>query len=143
MYYVHRLLLLSAVIFFLIFLVISCERAGPVEQEVPQQATFSNIQTGIFNTSCAVSNCHLGSSAPFGLDLSEGKSYGNLVNVSSAEVPSLLRVNPNNAEDSYLIRKIEGASGIVGQRMPLGRDPLSAEQINLIREWINNGAPNN
>ncbi|MBN2365399.1 MAG: hypothetical protein EH225_05455 [Calditrichaeota bacterium] len=131
-------------VFIFSFLVVfSCERAGPVEQEPPSQATFNNIQTSIFNQSCALSNCHAGSSAPFGLDLSAESSYNNLVNVASQEVPSLLRVDPGEPDSSYLVLKVEGASGIIGQRMPIGGNPLSAEQINLIREWINNGAPNN
>lgn len=63
-----------------------------------------------------------------------------LVNVASNEVPALMRVLPNNPDDSYLVRKVEGGPDIVGGRMPLGRAPLSAEQIGMIRSWISAGA---
>jgi hypothetical protein len=49
-----------------------------------------------------------------------------------------------NASGSYLIQKLEGASDIVGLRMPRNGPPfLTAAQIDLIRQWINNGAPAN
>lgn len=42
--------------------------------------------------------------------------------------------------DSLLVRKIRGASGIEGQRMPIGRPPLSADAIALVEKWIDQGA---
>lgn len=42
--------------------------------------------------------------------------------------------------DSLLIRKVKGASGIEGQRMPIGRPPLPADVIALIEKWIDQGA---
>jgi hypothetical protein len=75
--------------------------------------------------------------------LSAGNAHGNLVNVSSQEVPDLLRVEPGNPDDSYLVRKIEGGPNIIGERMPRGRPPLSDAQIQRIRAWIEDGAPAN
>lgn len=119
--------------------VTGCEHADPLGGgEVTP--TFSSIQQNIFNTSCALSNCHLGAGAQSQLDLSAGNAYADLVGVSSVEVPGLLRVDPGNADDSYLVRKIEGGPGIVGARMPFGRSPLSSEQIQSIRDWIDAGA---
>ncbi len=43
------------------------------------------------------------------------------------------------AADSLIVRKIKG-SGIEGQRMPIGKPPLSAETIALFEQWINEGA---
>ena len=54
-----------------------------------------------------------------------------------------MRVAPGNPDDSYLVIKLEGSSRMVGQQMPRGRDPLSAEQIGTVRQWIADGAPNN
>ena len=118
----------------------ACERANPVEPVDDQTPTLQNIQDSIFNTNCALSGCHAGPNPQMGLDLSAGNSRTNLVNVSSTERPDLLRVKPGSASESYLVMKIEGASGIVGQRMPLGRTPLSQEQIALVRDWIDAGA---
>ncbi len=106
----------------------------------------SPVQTGvdfdgqiqiIFILRCT--GCHSGPAAPHGLDLSNGQAHGNLVNVPSAEVPSLMRVKPGDPNNSYLVQKVEGTAA-VGGRMPLGFDPLSSEQIALIREWISEGA---
>ncbi len=41
--------------------------------------------------------------------------------------------------DSLLVKKLRG-EGIEGQRMPLGKDPLPADQIALIARWIDQGA---
>jgi len=71
------------------------------------------------------------------------ESFRNLVGVASVQIPTLNRVQPNDADDSYLIRKLEGGPGIAGGRMPLGRAPLSNEEISAVRQWINNGALNN
>lgn len=121
-------------------LLAGCEHADPLGAN-DTSPTLSNIQTNVFNTSCAVSGCHRGAGAPLGLDLSAGNARDNLVNVDSREVPDLLRVDPGDPDDSYLVMKIEGAPGIVGARMPRGRPPLSDEQIQLIRAWIEAGAP--
>jgi mono/diheme cytochrome c family protein len=49
--------------------------------------------------------------------------------------PSLL---PGNSQESRLLQRILGEGD--GVRMPLGRDPLKPEQIELIRKWIDEGA---
>jgi hypothetical protein len=140
---IQRFLLIGLTIWLFSFLMVfGCERAGPVESE-PLAATLSSIQANIFSQNCALSGCHLGASAPFGLDLSEGKAHGNIVNIPSEEAPTLARVKPLDPDNSYLVRKIEGAAGIIGERMPRGRLPLSQEQIDAIREWIAAGAQDN
>jgi len=66
-------------------------------------------------------------------------SHAMLVNVPSSEVPSILRVDPGNPDDSYLVQKIEGTAS-VGEQMPLGGPVLPDEQIAAIRQWITDGA---
>ena len=100
-------------------------------------ATLDSIQDNVFTPICT--ECHTGGSAPQGLRLEEGVSYGMLVNVASAEVPSLLRVDPGNPDDSYLIQKLEGTAA-VGDRMPLGGPYLPQADIDVIRQWITDGA---
>ena len=101
------------------------------------QPTLASIQANVFTPICT--QCHTGASAPQGLRLEAGMSYGMLVNVASAEVPSLMRVEPGNPDDSYLVHKIEGTA-TVGGRMPLGGPYLSADTIAAIRQWITDGA---
>ncbi len=103
--------------------------------------TLSSIQAFVFTPICR--QCHTGAAAPFGLALDSGVARQNLVNVASEEIPALLRVNPAKPDSSYIVWKIEGRSGIQGDRMPLDMAPLSAEQIAAIRGWISGGALNN
>lgn len=100
---------------------------------------FSEIQSNVFTSTCATAGCHAGAGAPQGLRLDAANSYGLLVNVPSSEVPSVLRVAPGDPDGSYLIRKLEGTAA-VGERMPLGRQPLAQATIDVIRQWIADGA---
>ena len=105
------------------------------------QPTLQSIQANIFTPICAVPGCHIGANAQQGLMLdSVDNSFLDLVGVSSNEIPTVLRVDPGNPDDSYLVQKIEGAPGIAGAQMPLNQPPLSAEQMNAIRQWILDGA---
>lgn len=106
----------------------------------PITADFESIQENVFTPIC--SKCHVGASAPEGLQLDAAHSYNLLVGVPSAEEPSLLRVKPGDPGNSYMVQKIEGASGILGGQMPLGEAPLPQATIDAIRQWITNGAPN-
>ena len=62
-----------------------------------------------------------------------------LVNVASTEVPSILRVAPSDPDNSYLIQKLEGTAS-VGEQMPFGGTPLPQASIDVIRQWIIDGA---
>jgi len=106
----------------------------------PITADFQSIQDHVFTPIC--SKCHIGGSAPEGLQLDAAHSYNLLVGVPSAEEPQLLRVKPGDPNGSYMVQKIEGASGIFGGQMPLGETPLPQATIDAIRQWITNGAPN-
>jgi len=106
---------------------------------------FADDVQPIFTANCAFSGCHAGSSPAQGMNLSDGQAYANIVNVQSNE-SGLLRVDPGDPDQSYLVHKIQGTQGTVGGsggQMPLGGTPLTQAQINLIREWITNGAQEN
>lgn len=114
------------------------------EAPPPDTVTFSTIQSSIFTPRCALAGgCHAGVDAPFGQDLSEGKAYGNIVSVPSQEVETFLRVAPGDPDNSYLLLKIAGDPRIAGERMPLGGPYLDTTEIEMIRSWIESGAPNN
>jgi methionine-rich copper-binding protein CopC len=106
----------------------------------PVTADFQSIQDRVFTPICA--KCHIGASAPEGLQLDAEHSYNFLVGVPSEEQPSLLRVKPSDPDNSYMVHKIEGLPGIDGGQMPLGETPLPQTTIDAIRQWIINGAPN-
>lgn len=109
-------------------------------------STLSNDVQPIFSSKCAFSGCHGGTSPQQDQNLSTGLAYSNVVNVPSMEVPSLVRIRPGQPDSSYLIHKINGTQALVGGfggRMPLGDQPLSAIEIQTIREWVQNGALDN
>jgi Bacterial Ig-like domain len=103
-------------------------------------ADFQSIQDNVFTPIC--SKCHIGASAPEGLQLDAAHSYNLLVGVPSVEDASLDRVKPGDPDNSYMVLKIEGATGIVGGQMPLGETPLPQATINAMRQWIMDGAAN-
>jgi mono/diheme cytochrome c family protein len=78
--------------------------------------------------------CHTGSKPPRGLSLNADR-VGSLVGAPSAEAPTLLLVNPDDPEASYLLRKVRGAEGIGGKRMPLGGH-LSPEELKVLEGWV-------
>ena len=122
--------------------------AGPTPNLTP---TFSSIQRDIFNAAdssgrVACTGCHNAQNARFAanLNLADDTSYGQLVSVSSSNKPGAIRVIPGDPDNSYLIHKIEGRPGIVGQRMPRTNGPfLTDGQISIIKRWIEEGALNN
>ncbi|MGH8237058.1 MAG: CHRD domain-containing protein [Steroidobacteraceae bacterium] len=110
----------------------------------PPSTTLAQLQSTIFTPRC--SGCHsgAGNALPGSMNLSSAAgSFAALVNVSSEEQPAVLRVRPNNPDSSYLVRKLEGAAGISGGRMPLGGPFLDQATIDQVRSWITAGAANN
>jgi hypothetical protein len=104
-------------------------------------ATFTRVQNEVFTPSCGVAGCHDPIGQAQQMLLTPGQAYAHIVNVPSREMPSLLRVRPGDPVNSYLYRKITGAS-IAGERMPYGGAPLDDAKIALVRDWIRRGAPN-
>ena len=117
------------------------EYGNPAGQIAALGPTLAGLQDNIFTPICT--RCHTGAAAPLGLALDAGVAYQNLVGVQSVGDPQMVLVSPGQPEASYLVWKVEGRSGIVGGRMPLGLEPLSAEQLAAIGGWIQAGAPSN
>lgn len=92
----------------------------------------------IFSEECG---CHKGKGGEDPV-LSAGKAYDNIVGVASDDVPEMKLVDPGSSQTSYLWHKINDTHKSVGgkgKRMPPG-DALSAEQIELVAQWIDAGA---
>ncbi|MEM7281844.1 MAG: Ig-like domain-containing protein, partial [Pseudomonadota bacterium] len=102
------------------------------------QPTWRSIQDNIFTPMCIT--CHAGAGAPAGLQLDEDNSFNMLVNIPSSQVPTLLRVEPGDPDDSYLVQKLEGTQ-TVGGRMPQGGPFLEQSDIDVVRTWVTDGAP--
>lgn len=105
-------------------------RPGPATRS---DSLFQTLESTVFNAIC--SECHVGSGAPHGLQLGGGASR-HIVGRSSDGKPGMLLVKPGKPEESYLLWKVEGRAGIVGERMPRNLPALPAESIRLMKEWI-------
>ncbi len=114
----------------------------PEPEPEPETTTLTQVQSRVFDPSCAFSGCHAGASPAAGQNLSAGRAWSNLVNVPSSQNPAYTRVIPGDADNSLLIMKLEGTAPF-GSRMPLGGAPLSNGQIQSIRAWVNAGALDN
>lgn len=113
---------------------------GSVAVVPPSNSVFAKQIQPIFDRNCAITGCHSSDTASGGMVLEAGKSYANLVNVTSSEVAPRKRVLPGNSGASYIIEKLTQTAPSFGDRMPLGGDPLPSDQIDLIKKWINDGA---
>src|SRR5262245_40871083 len=112
----------------------------------PFAVSFAADIQPIFTQNCATVGCHDTTTQVLGLNLAAGAAYTHLVQVPSKEDPSQNYVEPNAPDRSYLFRKITGAPGISGSRMPLDnltffdQNPVLLGQV---RQWIREGATNN
>ena len=104
-------------------------------QPVPQP-TLTYLQKNLFDVSCATSNCHSGSNASAGLDLSAGNSLVNMFGIPSSQSPTFDLIEPGDPANSYLMKKLDGTG--TGVRMPIGKPPLSADILAAVSGWIVN-----
>lgn len=110
---------------------------SPTVKADPSFAT--DIWEVLGRNSCSSSGCH--GTGQGGLTMSSASgAYSALVNVASSGTGEI-RVIPGNANDSYLVKKLEGRQ-TVGAQMPVG-GTLSATDLTNIKNWINQGAKNN
>lgn len=122
-----------------IFTILSCEHdslyVSVDENDViveddcdPDKIYYVNDVLPIINSNCAISGCHGGGSTQDGVDLS---SYSGI----------LQEITIGNAFDSDLYEAItdDDPEDIMP---PSPSNPLTLEQITIIRDWINQGATN-
>jgi len=102
------------------------------------QLSFSDDVFAIIPANC--STCHtIGSRG--GLNMGTAQTaYNNLVGVSAQGCAAEILVIAGDAENSYLIKKIEGRQPFgCGTRMPT-RGALDSASIGTFRSWIDGGA---
>ncbi len=137
----------------LLTLVVGCdEKLSDIAGPSPGlQPTYSSISENIFTstdssgrTACTQCHTNQGRTPAANLNLLPEVGYAQLVGVASVQKPGAVRVVPGDADNSYLVHKLDGRSGIVGQRMPRNAGPFLTEgQMLIIRRWIDQGAQNN
>ncbi|MBN1886157.1 MAG: hypothetical protein JW876_11635 [Candidatus Krumholzibacteriota bacterium] len=109
--------------------------------EVPMTAAaiHAELETGataLMTAGCATSGCHAGRFPRAGLDLSAGAFPASVVGAPSRKAEGRLLVDPADPAASYLMAKIVGEEGIVGDRMPDDAPPMAEADVRLLRLWI-------
>src|SRR5262245_35302059 len=124
--------------FLALSLLVFAAACGPDETTEP---TFANVQTRVFDLSCTFSSCHSGPSSAGGMNLMMN-ACANIVNVPSQQNASLMRVKPSDPDASYLMRALLGMGEGASTLMPEGA-MLEQERLDLVKAWIEAGAPCN
>ncbi len=93
---------------------------------------------------CGTNNCHGGVMPRENLDMSSTQvAYDDMVGQPAEQCNDRLLVEAGSPSTSYLIDKVVGSDLCFGSRMPKSGSGLSDSEIDLIRIWILDGAPNN
>ena len=109
----------------LLFCVLGCTRDHVETHEpVDVEAAFEQNILPILTARCALSGCHV-ADGPHGLDL---RTYESFI-AGGEHGPAFI---PGNAEASEIIEEI-----VEGKMPPPPRDPLTAAEIQLFVDWIN------
>jgi len=133
-----------------------CEAAGDVvaRLERPLDPSWRSIFAQVVEPNCTTPGCHApdpqnGDAISAGLDLTEIESgLAALIDVEASEGESLgaecgfedrVRIIPGDPDNSLFLHKLATDAPDCGDQMPFGQ-PLDAEQIDVIREWIAIGA---
>jgi hypothetical protein len=108
--------------------------------------TFEAIERRIFaRHGCGVLGCHGGVLGQGDLSLAPGLAYAGLVAVPSSLDPTRLRVAPGDPGHSFLWQKLAvrtlGLADVPGLGMPMGNEPVDADELEAVRLWIAAGAP--
>lgn len=111
--------------------------ANEEPEELPTDVSYSEDIQPIFNSSCGGANCHIDEQTS-GVELT---TYNDVMNSVGDQYGESI-VDAGNPGSSPLVDKIT-PNPTHGDQMPLGGDPLSDDQVDLIRGWINEGAKDN
>ena len=103
---------------------------------------YAALQSQLFDKQCA--HCHSGSAWAASLNLNEGHSYANLVNVASQKEPGRDRVTPGNSAESVLYEALStSVSDPDHENWKFDHSKImetSRELLELVKEWIDGGA---
>jgi hypothetical protein len=95
--------------------------------------SFSKQVEPLFQQTCTAASCHGGSQPAANLNL-EIDAWHSLIDY----LPPI--VLPRNGNNSPLVMYLDGR---LAPQMPFRQQPLTTNQINGVKTWINEGAQNN
>ena len=109
---------------------------------------FGALQKGLFNMACIQCHGGNGGAGAASLNLTEGKSYANLVNTPSTRKEGMMRVVSGIAQESLIHQMMaEGGENLLHVNHTEILSNQFRENLNevrqLIDEWINNLGDNN
>ena len=100
------------------------------------------MQANILQPFCV--GCHAGAAAPAGISW-EVDQYDAVVTQGHVATTGMLEVSPGDPATSYMIWKINGqgpnGEAISGARMPATGIPLDSALIDVLTQWVADGAP--
>lgn len=112
----------------------------------PTGSTFERLQTQVFNVSCSSDSCHSSVGRAGDLILQPGYAWDSLVNHPASNpvvaAQGWMRVKPGDPNTSFLVAKVaDNLAAGEGLSMPYGVAPLDASTVDVVRAWIEAGAP--
>lgn len=108
---------------------------------LPQCEGDIDVITEIFGRHCGTDACHDGPDPEEGLDLIQATDddvFASLISIPSTQCDGRVRVDPNDATQSFILDKIRGRSAIppgCGDQMPFG-SRLNPNEISCVERWI-------
>jgi len=135
----------------LLLLIFAAPQTRAQECDKQYDSTFAAIEDAIFGGhGCTSVTCHSGPLPAGELDLSPGMAYDNLLDqpvrsISTDGRAGLRRLVPGNKANSLLWLNLAAAAlpeewSAPLRPMPIGFPPLTFDEIELVREWIEHGA---
>lgn len=133
----------------LLMLLVGCSQLGDdqiftalPDAEPRLQPNISSIQDNIFLFHCS---CHRAFEPAGLMSLKRGEEVASLVNVPvNCSTATAVRVIPGDPDNSYLITKLaahtEGGALDCGDPMPVRPVPITQEELDIVRLWIEMGA---
>jgi hypothetical protein len=119
----------------------------------PEDPSLTVDVAPLLSASCAFSSCHGGTTPPGFVRLgpasrvSPQEVRANLVDQPAHAHPDLRLVVPGDVEASFLLRKLEGRFEDLpcwphdcGERMPQRNLALGKRQLDILRNWVAQGA---
>ncbi|MGB0862772.1 MAG: hypothetical protein ACPG19_03950 [Saprospiraceae bacterium] len=122
----------------------ACDSEEPTPTYTPPDSSFGLVYTKIFQQSCALSNCHDGTTSP---NLTGETTYNAIVNADVKNVQAIAAglqlIRPNDVDSSFLYQKLiyDTSNFKFGSKMPVGGLVVSDDAILFVKEWIEAGAP--
>lgn len=104
----------------------------PVDPPPAPAVSYKDEINPILAQRCAVRGCH-DNAASGGLNLTSYDNFKKGGGTGAAFVP-------NDADNSLVVKYLKGEKQ---PQMPIGGNPLNADEIQLFVDWINDGADNN